>query len=276
MECYERGLLTKSDADGIDLTWGNAEAIIRCVEKIAKREGFGNRLADGTARFAEGFGEAAKSFTMVVKGMDEAAQDGRAQKSMGLSHATANRGADHLTSFEVLSEVGFNEEIERRFGKEVMPEAADRLNPKYKALMVRDGEHFCAIVDSLVTCKFGAIWPPVFYFEDYARALTALTGIEYTEQKLREIGERIFTLERAFNIREGITRADDRLPERLLKEPAPAGPCKGHVVELDYMLREYYELRGWDWETGWIPARKLRDLGLQDVEKELGRLSKLP
>jgi aldehyde:ferredoxin oxidoreductase len=276
MECYERGLLTKADTDGLDLSWGNAEAIIECVEKIAKREGFGDQLAEGTARFAKRFGEKAEPFTMVVKGMDEAAQDGRAQKSMGLSHATANRGADHLTSFEVLSEVGFNEEIERRFGKEVMPEAADRLNPKHKALMVRDGEDFCAIVDSLVTCKFGAIWPPVFYFHDYAEALTALTGISYTEKMLREIGKRIFTLERAFNIREGITRKDDRLPERLLKEPAPTGPCKGHVVELDYMLREYYRLRGWDWETGWIPAQKLRDLGLRDVEGELRKLNKLP
>jgi aldehyde:ferredoxin oxidoreductase len=276
MECYEKGLLTKADTDGIDMRWGNAEAVIECVEKITARDGFGDKLAEGTARFAQNFNGKADGFAMVVKGMDEAAQDGRAQKSMGLSHATANRGADHLTSFEVLSEVGFNEEIERRFGKEVMPEAGDRLNPMHKALMVKDGEHFCAIVDSLVTCKFGAIWPPVFYFKDYAEALTALTGVEYTEAKLRVIGERIFNLERAFDIREGVTRKDDRLPERLLKEPAPAGPCKGHVVELDRMLREYYQLRGWDWETGWIPAQKLRELGLQDVATELGKLGKLP
>lgn len=276
MECYEKGLLKKEDTDGLDLSWGNAEAVVACVEKIAKREGFGDRLAEGIGRFSKRFGKAAEPFTMAVKGMDEAAQDGRAQKSMGLSHATANRGADHLTSFEVLSEVGFNEEIERRFGKDVMPEAADRLNPKYKALMVRDGEHFCAVVDSLVTCKFGAIWPPVFYFQDYAKMLTALTGIEYTEEKLRRIGERIFNLERAFNIREGITRKDDRLPERLLKDPAPTGPCKGHVVELDYMLGEYYKLRGWDGKTGLIPGQKLRELGLQDVEGALGKMGKLP
>lgn len=276
MECYERGLLSKEDTGGIELTWGNADAIIRCVELIARREGFGDQLAEGTARFAKRFGDSVKSFTMVVKGMDEPAQDGRAQKSMGLSHAVANRGADHLTSFEVLSEVGFVKGIEERFGKEVMPEAADRLNPKYKPLMVRDGENFCAVVDSLVTCKFGAVWPPVFYFADYAQALSLITGIEYTENKLRLIGERIFTLERAFDIREGITRADDTLPERLTKEPAPSGPPRGQVVELDQMLREYYELRGWDWDTGWIPREKLEELALPDVADELARLNKLP
>jgi aldehyde:ferredoxin oxidoreductase len=276
MECYERGLLTSKDTDGIELKWGNSEAIVKCIEKIARREGFGAKLAEGTARFAKRFGKKAARFTMVVKGMDEPAQDGRAQKSMGLSHATANRGADHLTSFEVLSEVGFVEAIEERFGKKVMPEGADRLNPKYKPLMVRDGENFCAIVDSLVACKFGAVWPPALYFADFAGGLTALTGTRYTEKDLRLIGERIFTLERAFDIREGVTAKDDRLPERLTKEPAPAGPCKGHVVELDRMLREYYQLRGWDRKTGWISRSRLVKLGLADVVKNLAQLKKLP
>ncbi|MEW6592508.1 MAG: aldehyde ferredoxin oxidoreductase family protein [Candidatus Hadarchaeota archaeon] len=276
MECYERGLLKKADTGGIDLSWGNGEAIVECINKLTRREGFGNLLAEGTDRLAKKIGHAAEEFNMTVKGMDEAAQDGRAQKSMGLSHATANRGADHLTSFEVLSEVGFVEEIERRFGKKVMPEGADRLNPKYKALMVRDGENFCAVVDSLVTCKFGACWPPVFYFEDYARALTAVTGIRHTASSLFTTGARIFSLERAFNIREGVTRKDDRLPGRMIKSPAPEGPPKGHIVELDYMLPEYYQLRQWDWNTGWIPRARLEELGLGDVANELQNMKKLP
>ena len=275
MECYERGLLTSKDTDGIELKWGNSEAIVECIEKITRRKGFGAKLAEGTTRFAKKFGKEAERFTMVVKGMDEPAQDGRAQKSMGLSHATANRGADHLTSFEVLSEVGFVEAIEERFGKKVMPEGADRLNPKYKPLMVRDGENFCAIVDSLVACKFGAVWPPALYFADFAGALTALTGTRYTEKDLRLIGERIFTLERTFDIREGVTVKDDRLPKRLTKEPAPAGPCKGHVVELDRMMREYYQLRRWDRKTGWIPRSRLVKLGLADVAKNLAKLGKI-
>jgi aldehyde:ferredoxin oxidoreductase len=176
----------------------------------------------------------------------------------------------------VLSEVGFVEEIEKRFGKKVMSEGADRLNPKYKALMVRDGENFCAIVDSLITCKFGAVWPPVFYFEDYSNALTALTGVQYSTSSLRVIGERIFNLERAFDIREGITGNDDRLPSRLTKTPAPEGPPKGHVVELDYMLQEYYQLRGWDPSTGLIPRTKFEELGLGDVAREMEKFKKLP
>jgi len=276
MECYERGLLTKRETGGLELKWGNSEAVVECIEKITRREGFGEKLAEGTVRFAKKFGPKAAWFTMVVKGMDEPAQDGRAQKSMGLSHATANRGADHLTSFEVLSEVGFVEAIEERFGKKVMPEGADRLNPKYKPLMVRDGENFCAVVDSLVACKFGAVWPPALYFADFAAALTALTGAKYTEKDLRLIGERIFTLERAFDIREGVTAKDDRLPERLTKEPAPAGACKGHVVELDRMMREYYKLRGWDRKTGWISRSRLAKLGLADVAKNLAKMGKLP
>ncbi len=276
MECFERGLLTPAKTDGLELRWGDPEVIVACIEKISKREGFGDKLAEGTLRFAEALGPAAMRYAMHVKGLDISAQDGRAQKSMGLSHATANRGADHLSSFEVLSEVGFSEAIEERFGKSVMPEAADRLDPKYKALMVRDGENFCAIVDSLVTCKFGAVWPPSLYFTEFAAALTAVTGIEYTERELRLIGERIFTLERAFDIREGITAKDDKLPERFTTEPAPAGPCKGHVVELGYMLRQYYKLRGWDPKTGWVPRKRLIKLGLGDVAKQLAKLKKLP
>jgi aldehyde:ferredoxin oxidoreductase len=276
MECYERGLLTSAKTGGLELRWGDPGVIITCIEKLTKREGFGNRLAEGTTRFAKALGPKAMKYAMHVKGLDISAQDGRAQKSMGLSHATANRGADHLSSFEVLSEVGFSEAIEERFGKSVMPEAADRLNPKYKALMVRDGENFCAIVDSLVTCKFGAVWPPSLYFAEFAAALTAVTGVRYTERELRLIGERIFTLERAFNIREGITVEDDKLPERFTTEPAPAGPCKGHVVELDYMLRQYYKLRGWDPKTGWVPRKLLVKLGLEDVANQLAKLKKLP
>lgn len=276
MECFERGIITKEDTGGLELRWGDPDAIVTCIEQIVEREGFGAKLAEGTWRLARSLGEEAMHYAMVVKKQDMPAQDGRAQKSMGLSHATANRGADHLTSFEVLSEVGFVEEIEKRFGKKVMPEAADRLDPKYKALMVRDGENFCAVVDSLVVCKFGTVWPPALYFTDLAEALTAATGIKYTERKLRTIGERIFTLERAFDIREGVTVKDDTLPARLTEEPAPEGPPKGQVVELDYMLRQYYKLRGWDQKTGWIPRRRLEALGLEDVAQELAAMKKLP
>lgn len=276
MECYEKGILSSEETDGLELEWGNEDVIVKCVEKIIDREGVGDELAEGIGRFAESLGEEATQYAMAVKEQDIPAQDGRAQKSMGLAHVTANRGADHLTAFEVLSEVGFDEEIEKRFGKEALPEAADRLNPMYKPLMVRDGEHFCAIVDSVIVCKFGTIWPPALYFEEIADGLSAATGIDYSEEDLRKIGERIFNLERAYDIREGVSKVDDRLPKRFTEEPAPKGPNEGEVVELDQMLREYYDLRGWDGETGLIPREKLEELGLSEVASELSEMGKLP
>lgn len=276
MECYEKGILTDEDTDGLELEWGNEEAIIELVEKIIDRDGFGDRLAEGIGRFSESLGEEAAQYAMAVKGQDIPAQDGRAQKSMGLAHVTANRGADHLTAFEVLSEVGFNEEIENRFGEEVLPEAADRLNPMYKPLMVRDGENFCAVVDSVTVCKFGTIWPPALYFQEIAEGLSAATGVDYSEEDLRRIGERIFTLERAYDIREGVTKDDDVLPRRLTEDPAPKGPNEGEVVELEQMRSEYYDLRGWDQETGLIPRERLEDMGLDEVAGELEDMGKIP
>ncbi|MEM3506968.1 MAG: aldehyde ferredoxin oxidoreductase family protein, partial [Candidatus Bathyarchaeia archaeon] len=232
MECYEKGLISKESMDGIELKWGNYEAIIQAIHKIAKREGFGNFLAEGVKRMAEKLGKNALKYAMHVKGLEIPGQDGRAQKSMGLAHAVSNRGADHLYAYPVLDEIGFKDAIIERFGEEYLPEISDRLSPKYKWIMVKDGEDICAIADSLVVCKIGVQAPPVFYFKDFAKALSLLTGKEWKENELRTIGERIVNLNRCFNAREGLTGVEDNLPERFLKEPAPNGPCKGHTVEL--------------------------------------------
>lgn len=277
MELYEKGIINEKFTEGLELRWGDPDLLIKLIEMIAYRRGIGDLMAEGTHRAAQAIGGEALKYDMTVKGVDISAQDSRAQKSMGLSHAVANRGADHLTSGEFLSEVGwpdailerFEERAKKIYGRSIMPEAADRLNPKFKPLMVMDSENFAAIADSLVICKFCTHWPPVFYFKDIAEALTYATGIPYKEEELRVMGERIYLLERAYNLREGYSRKDDRIPERFLKEPAPAGPCKGHVVELDEMLEEYYRLRGYD-ERGYPSYEKLREVGLEDVAKELG------
>jgi aldehyde:ferredoxin oxidoreductase len=154
----------------------------------------------------------------------------------------------------------------------------DRLTEKYKGLVVKDVEDLYAVVDSLIVCKYGTMWPPIYYFDFFAKLLPPLTGIrEWGDaRKIREIGERIVNLKRAFNAREGITRRDDRLPDRFTKEPMPEGPAKGHVVNLDVMLDEYYQARGWDVKTG-LPTRDtLERLGLTDVAEELAKLGKLP
>ncbi len=277
MELWEKGIINEEDTGRINLSWGNSKVIVDLVKKIAMRKGFGNILAEGTHKVAEKIGGEAKKYEMTVKGVDIPAQDGRAQKSMGLSHATANRGADHLTSAEFLSEVGFPDAIKERFEhraqqiyrESILPEGADRLSPKFKPLMVFDCENLAAVADSLIVCKFTTHFPPVVYFKEIAVALYYATGVKYSEQDIRLIGERIFMLERAFNLREGFSAKDDRLPNRFTKEPAPLGPCKGHTVELDEMLNEYYRLRCLD-EKGYPTYGKMKELGLEDVAIKLG------
>ncbi len=271
MECYQRGILTKKDTGGLELKWGNHAAMVKLTRMIAFRKGFGNLLAEGSYRAAQKLGRGSKRYVMHVKHQEIAAQDGRGQKSMGLANATAARGADHLYAFPVLDEVGFDKAIRERFGAKYLPEIADKLNPKYKGLMVKENEDFAVVVESVGICKYGTMIPPTFFYPDVLKALNLTTGMGLTERDLRTIGERIVNLNRMFNVREGITRKDDTLPNRLTKEPAPAGPCKGHVVELDRMLREYYKLRGWDLKTGLPTEAKLRKLGLGFTIKDLKR-----
>ncbi|MDH5362132.1 MAG: aldehyde ferredoxin oxidoreductase C-terminal domain-containing protein, partial [Aigarchaeota archaeon] len=163
----------------------------------------------------------------------------------------------------------FEHRAQELYGRSILPEGADRLNPKFKPLMVLDSEHMAAVADSLVVCKFSTHWPPAIYFEDAARALYYATGIKYMEKELRLIGERIFVLERAFNLREGFSAKDDRLPDRFTKEPSPGGASKGHVVELDEMLVEYYRLRSLD-QRGYPTVEKMKELSLEDVAADLG------
>ncbi|MBC7218896.1 MAG: aldehyde ferredoxin oxidoreductase family protein [Hadesarchaea archaeon] len=280
MECYERGILTKEDTDGLELTWGNHEALLELIPKIAYRKGFGAILAEGSFRAAQKIGRGSEKYLMTVKKMEIAAQDGRAQKSMGLAHAVASRGADHLKAFPLVDELGREEPIKARFGEKYLPEMAQPLSPKYKAYEVKDGEELCALCDSLSLCKSSGTCLPLYtgqiYFEDMAKILKLATGMRVSGEELRRAGERIVNLQRAFNIREGLSKNDDTLPDRFTKIPAPEGAAKGHVVELEKMLDEYYGLRGWDQKTGLIPGKKLEELGLDYVAEELKRLGKIP
>ncbi|MGQ4911465.1 MAG: aldehyde ferredoxin oxidoreductase C-terminal domain-containing protein, partial [Candidatus Thorarchaeota archaeon] len=203
-------------------------------------------------------------FVMAVKRQEIAGQEPRAQKSMGLAAVTAARGADHLYAFPVLDEVGFDEDIKKRFGEKYLPEMAERLNPKYKGIMVKQSEDFMVMIESVGLCKYGTQIPPEFFYDDIALALEIHNGLKFTVKELQEIGERVVNLNRLYNARCGVTRKDDRLPDRLTKEKAPLGPSAGEVVELDQMLDEYYQERGWDLKTG-LPTREtLARLGLND------------
>ena len=271
MEAWDEGLITAEDTGGIDLSWGNHESIIKLIHMIAKREGFGDILAEGSYRAAQRIGKGTEKFVMHCKKQEIAGQEPRAQKSMGLATATAARGADHLYAFPVLDEVGFDDEIGIRYGTEYLPEIGDRLDPKYKGIMVKENEDFCAVVESLGVCKYGTLIPPVLFYEDIVKAFDVTVGISISENQLRLIGERIVNVNRCFNVREGIRRKDDSLPNRLTQTPAPEGPSKGQVVELDQMLDEYYELRGWRVVDGLPTKRVLHQLGLDDLITDLSK-----
>ncbi|MHA2300775.1 MAG: aldehyde ferredoxin oxidoreductase family protein [Candidatus Thorarchaeota archaeon] len=267
MEAWDEGLLTPDDTGGVDLSWGNHETVVKLTEMIALREGFGDVLAEGSVRAAEKIGRGTEKFVMTVKKQEIAGQEPRAQKSMGLAAVTAARGADHLYAFPVLDEAGFDKEIKERFGEQYLPEMADRLNPKYKGIMVKECEDFMVMVESVGLCKYGTQIPPEFYYDDVAQALKIHNGLDFTSEELQTIGERIVNLNRLFNVARGVTRSDDQLPDRLTKEGAPKGPSPGQVVELNQMLDEYYEQRGWNLKTGLPTMDTLKRLGLEEEGK---------
>ena len=275
MELYERGILTKKDTDGLDLSWGNAESQAALVEKIAKREGIGKILANGVRKAAEQIGGDAWKYAVHVKGLEASGQDPRAHQSIGLTYATNVRGADHLRSLSSLEELGYPNIVIERFGKEKADAILDIMSPKYKGQVVWDMEDLYALVDSAVICKYATMWPPVFYFDTFVNVIPPLTGMEeWGDPKyVRQTAERISHLRRAFNHRLGVTRKEETLPPRLLKEPMPTGPSKGGLPDLDVMLDEYYEYRGCDRETGYPHEEKLRELNLEFVIDELKPLN---
>ncbi len=240
MELAERGLLDS------DLRFGRADLLERLVEDIGYRRGLGDQLADGSARLAARCG--APELSMSVKKMEMPAYDARGMQGQGLLFATSNRGGCHMRG--------------NMLGAEVLgvPKLIDRFQVQGKASFVILHQNGSAVIDSLVACKFANIAIADDYF---ARALTALTGVEYPVGELIQAGERIYNLERLYNLREGFTRADDTLPPRLLNEPA-TGASAGQVSHLEPMLAEYYRSRGWD-ENGVPKPKKLEELGLAEL-----------
>jgi aldehyde:ferredoxin oxidoreductase len=270
MELWERGILTSADTGGLDIEWGDVDVVLKLMEQVSKREGFGNVLADGVRLAADTIGRGSSEFAMHVKGMELCAQDGRAQKSMGLAHATSSRGADHLKAFPTIDEVGIPDEARVRYGEKYLPEISMPLEIKHKPFLVKDGEDYSTVIDSVGMCKSGGTFVMAeLYWEDTAEALEAATGMEMPVDRLKKIGERIVNLQRCYNVWHGITRADDQLPKRFTNEPSPSGNARGSVVELDVMLDEYYQLRDWEVDTGLPKAAKLQELGLEDAVERL-------
>ena len=267
MECQQRGILTPADTDGLDLSWGNQESVFALMDKIMRREGFGDVLADGVRAAAERVGGGSEEIAMHAKGLEVFQSDPRAIKAYALGNAVASRGADHLRSEPWFEFSGDAEEGIRRYGA---AESAFRLEHRGKGRVVKHFEEMAAVCDSLGVCKNTYNNMEVLDWQETADLLNAATGWDMTGEEVRQAGERIVNLERLIIAREGITRADDTLPRRFLKEPlGPAeNPSAGSVVDLDQMLDEYYEARGWDLVSGLPLPAKLAELGLASAAEE--------
>lgn len=271
MELREKGILTEEECDGLELEWGNYHTLIWMLDRLAYRKGWlGDLLAEGAARAAAWLGRGSERYAMHVKGQDIPAQDGRAQQSMGLAHATSSRGADHLKAFPVIDETGAPSEAVYRYGEQYLPELVDPLATRYKAMLVKDGEDFGAVVDSCGNCKSGGTFVMAeIYWKEQAAAIQASTGMEMDETRLKRIGERIYNLQRAYNALHGINRADDVLPWRFTKIPSPSGHARGSVCHLTEMLEEYYQLRGWDERSGLPKPEILEILGIGELQSRI-------
>jgi aldehyde:ferredoxin oxidoreductase len=263
MELYERGELTRRETDGLELEWGDEKAVLGLIGKIAYRDGFGDLLADGVRRAAEKLGKG-KEIAFHVKGLELIQADPRGLKGYGLGYAVSSRGADHLRSEPFLE---LSDDPDKMFG---VPEATLRLAHKGKGKLIRYFENWCAIIDSLEICKNLAENMELLPLNRAAEITKATTGFPFTGDMMFEIGERIVNLERAYLVREGITRKDDYLPTRFLKEPLPNGSSKGAVFEIEPMLDEYYEERGWD-SNGIPKAEKLREMRLDYIIQDFKR-----
>ena len=256
MECYEKGIISRADTGGIDLRFGNAEAMVELVEKIGKREGIGDLLAEGTKRAAEKLGGGAEAYAIHVKGQEVPMHEPRLKRALGLGYALSPTGADHChnlhdtfmtpSNYARVKPLGFLEEV-----------PVDSLGGE-KVRLYRIWMDMRVLANCLSICQF-----PPWRFTEYADLVQAVTGWDVTMYELVQVSERTLNLARVFNMREGFTSADDWLPDRFFK-PQTAGALSKTAVnsgELKMALEWYYEMMGWDRDGTPLPGT-LHSLGI--------------
>jgi aldehyde:ferredoxin oxidoreductase len=245
MEMYEAGLVSSRELDGIEPRFGNCQAALALIEKMAKVEGCGEWLSQGVAKIAESYPEAAP-FAMHVKGLEMPAYHPNAAKGMALAYAISERGACHLRGAPLSEVLG----------------GADPLTPYGKAQLFREHQSESALWNSTLLCCFPGFGMSL---KELWQLVNAATGFEYASVKeFEQVGERVNTLCRLFNVREGFDRKQDTLPARNLSQSMSQGPAKGQVVELELMLDDYYARMGWD-KNGIPTLQRLTELGLDQL-----------
>jgi aldehyde:ferredoxin oxidoreductase len=255
IECYERGLITKKDTDGIEMTWGNHKSIVAMTEKLVKREGFGDVLADGIKKAAQRIGKGSDQYAMHIQGQEAPAHDPKFGYHWGISYRMDATPARHTQGP----------------GMPMPGLPIPKFDPKSfsgRGEAHKMGHSFSHVVSSSGTCLF-LYWalPSVFAFLDFMRAVS---GWDLTIEELIKTGERVLNIRHAFNIREGLNPLKFKVPDRIIGNPPPKeGPLKGVTVDEETMDREYLTALDWDLETAKPSKKKLQELGLEDVAKEI-------
>jgi aldehyde:ferredoxin oxidoreductase len=264
MECFENGILTAEDTGGLEYRWGDAELLVRSMEMIAKREGFGDVLADGVARMSKRFGAASEPFNITVKGQELPMHEPRLKFAMGVGYAVAPVGADHMMNMHdtfFANEGGNLDRVNAALEKKVGPMSPkvldeDKMQVFYHEL---NWMHF---QDCAVNCHF---YP--YEYEHLAQALSGATGVAYDIHEILDVGARAQTLSRLFNLREGFTADDDKLPQRVMKafKSGPIADVEITEEAFNWARRRYYELMKWDPETAQPSEECLQALGLDKL-----------
>ncbi len=271
MDCYEKGILTEEDCDGTPLSFGDYKAVIEMIPKIARREGFGDILAEGEKRAPQILGKGSEQHMYHVKGLSPIADEGRAKKNLGLQYLTSTRGADHLKAYviamgKMLRDTDIGKEVINK--KTGYADWSETRNPEGMGVTVKWCEDMKATADAVGICVH-----TVSSIQLLTRALSSATGIDFSEDELLEIGERIYNIQKAFNSRQGLTRKDDNFSTPKYYEPIKDGKFKDEVLERDELLDDYYKARGWDVKTGLQTREKLEELGLNHIADELEKVN---
>ena len=244
IELKQKGYIKDDELDGLKLEFGNATDIMEWTKRMGYRQGLGNKMAEGSYRLTEGYG--VPELSMSVKKLELPAYDSRGIQGQGLQYATTNRGGCHVRGYLISPEI---------LG---IPEQLDRFATEGKENWTKTYQDLTAVIDSLGICLFTSF---ALKAADYADMCNVITGTDHTAESILEAGDRIWNLEKMFNLKAGIDSSQDTLPKRLLDDPIAEGPSKGWVTKLDEMLPKYYQLRGWSPEG--IPTEeKLKSLGL--------------
>ena len=245
MELYEKGFIKDEELNGLGLKFGDSDSMVEWVKKMGRREGaLGSKMAEGSYRLADSYGH--PELSMSVKKQELPAYDPRGIQGQGLQYATSNRGGCHVRGYLISPEI---------LG---LPEKLDRLEIKGKPEWVKIFQDLTAFIDSCGLCLFTSF---ALNIDDYAEMFSAITGKAHTGAQILELGDRIWNLERVWNLKAGINPSEDKLPKRLMEEAIPEGPSKGHKSRLAEILPLYYKERGWD-EKGIPTPEKLKALGI--------------